>query len=355
MTNSTHNRTVLLVAAISIAVLLPLLLLPQPTVVSTWGGPMGFPAALGLGQRGSGIVGAAEPAALTGSAIAQAPGTALLEEYNQASELLEAPGDGSVRFYRREVAGGTLNYFVVLLGEGVSVQALTADDATPASDASGDTVWAGGGKHLATVQEMATAPYAALPGHSLLGATNFGFFGARTSSEGTVVTDGMVRRVNRGRGALCIMPGGRAEIGVFDEDALERLKCQEALGAGPVFLWKGKIANPAVQAETAEFLPFNPLGEDFVQLDWRRTAYATGVPKTAVCVGNQSDGRSFLVMATSYGVPGVELAGNLRAMGCVDALGADDDTSTQMVWRGTAVVSRAQREVPDALAVYIRE
>jgi hypothetical protein len=355
MTNSTHNRTVLLVAVISIAVLLPLLLLPQPTVMSNWAGPVSLPAAFGLGQRSGGIVGAAAPAALTGAASAQESGAVLLEAYNRESTLLEAAGDGSVRFYRRDVAGGTLNYFVVLFGEGVSVRALTADDATPASDATGDTIWVGGGKHLATVQEMAAAPYAALPGHTLLGATNFGFFGARTSSEGTVVTEGVVRRVNRGRGALCIMAGGRAEIGVFDEAALARLNCQAALGAGPVFLWKGKIANPEVPAETGEFVPFNPLGEDFAQLDWRRTAYATGVPKTAVCVGNQPDGRSFLVIATSFGVPGVELARNLRAMGCVDALGADDDTSTQMVWRGAPVVNRAQREVPDALAVYIRE
>lgn len=344
---------VLLIAALSIAVLLPLLLIPQPTVMSGWAGPVGMPAALGLGERGAGIVGAA--AAIEGAAAPALPAAELLEQYNGASALQESAGGGSVRFFRREVAGGSLHYFVVLLGERALVRPVTADGAMPGSDASGDTIWVGGGQHLATVQEMAGAPYASLAGSTLVGATNFGFFGARTSSEGTVVIDGAIRRVNPGRGALCVTAEGYAEIGVFDEAALQQKRCQQAIGAGPVFLWKGKIANPDVQAAGGEFLPFNPLGEDFVQIDWRRTAYATGTPKTAVCVGARPGGRSFLVLATSYGVPGVELARALRDMGCTDALGADDDTSTQMVWRGASVVSRPPREVPDALAVYVRE
>jgi hypothetical protein len=120
-----------------------------------------------------------------------------------------------------------------------------------------------------------------------------------------------------------------------------------------VILWNGKIANPDVAAETDEFLPFNPLGEDFVQIDWRRKIYTGLYPKTAVCVG-QRDGGPFLVMAVSYGLGGVEQAGQLKAMGCAAALGGDDDTSTQAVWRGAPVRGGAAREVPDALAIYVR-
>lgn len=123
-------------------------------------------------------------------------------------------------------------------------------------------------------------------------------------------------------------------IGLFDGEELR--SCQQAVGGGPVILWKGKIANPAVGAETDEFLPFNPLGEDFVQLDWRMTVYSGAYPKTAVCVGDLPGGHSFLVLANSAGITGVELARALRNMGCHDALGGDDDTSTQAVWRGQA-------------------
>ncbi|MEN9933608.1 MAG: hypothetical protein RLZZ387_187 [Chloroflexota bacterium] len=341
---------VLLIAALSIAALLPMLLLPQPTVLSGWQGQVA------LAQRGSGITG--EAAAITGEAAPVPPaagGVALLEAYNQSSALQESAAGGSVRYFQRPVGGGLLAYFVVLLDDRASVRVVNADGATPASDATGDTTWEGGGKHLATVQEMAGAPYAALPDHTLLGATNFGFFGARTSSEGTVVIDGDIKRVNPGRAALCVTADRRAEIGKFSAADLEAKGCEQAAGAGPVFLWRGKIANPDVREETAEFLPFNPLGEDFAQLDWRITAYATDIPKTSVCVGPAEGGRSFLVLATSYGVPGVELARNMLAMGCTDAMGADDDTSTQMVWRGAPVTGRPPREVPDALAVYGRE
>jgi hypothetical protein len=59
-------------------------------------------------------------------------------------------------------------------------------------------------------------------------------------------------------------------------------------------------------------------------------------------------------MLVSYNVGGVELAAQLKAMGCTEALGGDDDTSTQAVWRGAPVRQGAVQEVPDALAVYVR-
>jgi hypothetical protein len=39
-------------------------------------------------------------------------------------------------------------------------------------------------------------------------------------------------------------------------------------------------------------------------------------------------------------------------MGCTDALGGDDDTSTQAVWRGQPTQPRAVRPVPDAIGVW---
>ena len=47
------------------------------------------------------------------------------------------------------------------------------------------------------------------------------------------------------------------------------------------------------------------------------------------------------------------MTGELR--GWLEALGGDDDNSTQAVWRGVPVRARAVSEVPDALAVYVRE
>jgi hypothetical protein len=180
----------------------------------------------------------------------------------------------------------------------------------------------------------------------------FGFHGdARTSDEGSVVINGKILRVNAGRAALCITHDGHAEIGRFDAQALA--KCEQAIGAGPVVLWQGKVANPAVGAETAEFLPYNPLNEDFALLDWRRKVYSGGYPKSVIGVGTDASGAAFLIMATSYGVAGVDLAGQLRAMGCLSALGGDDDTSTQAVWRGAPVRAGNVREVPDAVAVYV--
>jgi hypothetical protein len=130
--------------------------------------------------------------------------------------------------------------------------------------------------------------------------------------------------------------------------------CDQAIGAGPVILWNGKVANTDVQAETDAFVPFNPLNEDFVQLDWRKKIYNGTYPKTVVGIGAREDGRSYLVMAVSNGVTGVELASQLRAMGCFSALGGDDDTSTQAIWRGNRVFGHTVREVPDAIGIYIR-
>jgi len=276
-----------------------------------------------------------------------------LEAFNRESTLQERAGEGLVEFYRRGVGGGELLYAVARLDERVHVEVINAEGAVPGSDASGDTIWLDGRRHLQAVVEMANAPFAAREGMELLWAMAFGFHGAvRTSNEGSVVINGVVHRVNPWRGALCITADRRAMIGLFDAEALRG--CQQAVGGGPVILWKGKLANPAVSAETDEFLPFNPLGEDFVQLDWRITVYSGAYPKTAVCVGDLPDGRSFLVLANSAGITGVELARALRDMGCHDALGGDDDTSTQAVWRGQALWSRPQRPVPDAIAVYLR-
>ncbi|MGB9632955.1 MAG: phosphodiester glycosidase family protein [Chloroflexaceae bacterium] len=276
-----------------------------------------------------------------------------LEAFNRASALQEGAGEGRVEFYRRGLGGGELLYAVARLDERVHVEVINADGAIPGSDASGDTIWLDGQQHLQPVVEMANAPFAAREGMDLLWAMAFGFHGAvRTSNEGSVVINGVVHRVNPWRGALCITADRRAMIGLFDAEALRG--CQQAVGGGPVILWKGKIANPAVAAETDEFLPFNPLGEDFVQLDWRITVYSGAYPKTAVCVGDLPGRRSFLVLANSAGITGVELAHALRDMGCHEALGGDDDTSTQAVWRGQALWPRPQRPVPDAIAVYLR-
>jgi hypothetical protein len=281
----------------------------------------------------------------------QAPGSAALERYNQTSVLQEAAADQRVRYYRRDLpSGGSIAYFVVLLGAQVHIEVVNADGATPGSDASGDTIWTDGRQHLATVEEIARAPYAVRDKMTLLGAMAFGFHGdVRTSDEGTVLIDGVVRRVNPGRAILCITGDGRAQIGLFDTSALQQ--CEQAIGGGPVILWRGKIANPDVAAETETFLPFNPLGEDFVLLDWRKKIYSGRYPKSVVAVGTRQDGGSYLVMLVSYGVTGVELAEQLRAMGCTEALGGDDDNSTQAVWRGVPVRARAVSEVPDALAV----
>ncbi|MEI7772879.1 MAG: phosphodiester glycosidase family protein, partial [Chloroflexales bacterium] len=213
-------------------------------------------------------------------------------------------------------------------------------------------VWADGRQHLVPVAQMAAAPYAARAGMDLVAAMAFGFHGdARTSDEGSVVIDSVVLRVNAGRSALCITPDRRAKIGLFDAAALAG--CAQAAGAGPVILWRGRVASLAADRPTDALLPFNPLGEDFVELAWRKKIYAGTSPKTAIGVGELPGGESFLVLATTQGIVGEDLARALREMGCSDALGGDDDTSAQAVWRGHPVWDRPGRPVPDAIAVYV--
>jgi hypothetical protein len=295
----------------------------------------------------------AQSNAPTALVIQATPDPSPLESYNQGSLLQDADPSGRVRFYRRDVAGGSIAYFVVTLDQQVHIEVINADGATPGSDATGDTIWLDGQKHLATVAQMAQAPYAARAGMSLLGAMAFGFHGdARTSDEGSVVINSKVLRANPGRAALCITSDGKAKIGRFDAGALGA--CDQAIGGGPVILLNGKIANPAVSAATDRYLPFNPLGEDFVQLDWRKTVYSGGYPKTVIGIGTHADGRAYLVMLISNGVGGLDIGEQLKALGCTDALGGDDDSSTQAVWRGASVQSHSPRTVPDALAVYLR-
>jgi hypothetical protein len=312
------------------------------TVLSRW--PLPPVARQALVGQAQALVGEARPVVL---------GHEQLAAFNRSAALQEQVADGQIAFYRRALAGGELAYFVVRLDEQVHIEVINADGAIPGSDATGDTIWLDGRKHLATVAEMAAAPYAVREGMELLGAMAFGFHGAaRTSNEGSVVINSVVHRVNPGRGALCITPGGRAIIDLFDASDLEG--CRQAIGGGPVILWQSKIANPAVSVEDDEYLPFNPLGEDFVQLDWRIKIYSGTYPKTAVCVGDLPSGRSFVVFATSNGLVGAEFARALRDMGCTTALGGDDDTSTQAVWRGQPVWANQPRAVPDAIGVYLR-
>ena len=67
-----------------------------------------------------------------------------------------------------------------------------------------------------------------------------------------------------------------------------------------------------------------------------------------------ADGRGYLMTLISNGVGGLDLAEQLKALGCTDALGGDDDSSTQATWRGASVQSHSPRTVPDALGVYVR-
>lgn len=279
------------------------------------------------------------------------PGSVALEAYNQSSTLVESVADGSVQMYKRELSGGTIAYMVVLLNGQTHLEVLTADGATLGSDATGDTIWTDRGQHLRTVEEMVRAPTAARTGMALLGAMAFGYHGAeRTSDEGTVVINNKVQRVNPGRAALCIRPDGKTAISVFN--ARQATGCAQAAGAGPVILARGKIANPSVSAETAEFVPFNPLHEDFSQLDWRKTVFSGDYPKTMVGIGRHANGHDYLVLMVSYNLNGIEAARQLQAMGCSEAIGGDDDTSTQIVWRGSQVVPRTVRRVPTAIGVY---
>lgn len=328
---------------------------PQ-TVVSRWGV---FGSSGESSSAENALVGYADPLAAVmqagpAQAVPAVPPAEALAAFNAGSALQESVADGRVAWYRRGVAGGELLYAVAMLDERVHIELINADGAMPGSDSSGDTIWTDGGRHLQPVVAMANAPYAAREGMELLWAMAFGFHGAeRTSNEGSVVINGVVHRVNAGRGSLCITADGRASIGKFDHAQLQH--CAQAVGGGPVILWDGRIANPAVRAPEGDYLPFNPLGEDFVQLDWRIKVYSGGYPKTAVCVGDLPSGRSFVVFANSNNLVGVEFARALRDMGCHSALGGDDDTSTQAVWRGQQLWQREQRPVPDALGVYVRQ
>jgi hypothetical protein len=312
----------------------------RPAVLSRWGAAV-------AGQVSGGLKG--QTTALVGEA---APASATLEAYNAGSALQESAADDAVRFFRRALPGGELAYVVVRLDASVRVGVINADGATPTSDAAGDTMWADGQRHLATVATMAGAPYAARSGMELVSAMAFGFHGdARTSNEGSVVIDGVIHRVNAGRSALCITANRQARVGLFDAAALAG--CAQAIGAGPVILWQGRVASTAVEQPTDDLLPFNPLSEDFVQLDWRKKIYTGSYPKTAIGVGELPGGPAFVVLATTSGVSGEDLARALRDMGCSAALGGDDDTSTQAVWRGQPVWGRPGRPVPDAVAVYV--
>lgn len=337
----------LLLALGALGMLAALLAAPRPSVLSRWAAPRA--AIARLPELIGSAVAQPPPPAIIGVAVPQTIG---LASYNAESELVEAAASGALSYYRRSLpSGGTLAYFVVRLGPAVHVEVINADGATPGSDARGDTIWLDGKPHRATVAAMAQAPYALRAGRPPLAAIAFGFHGEpRTSDEGTVVINGTIHRVNAGRAALCITADHQASIGLFDAAALAR--CAQANGAGPVILWQGKVANPAVQTPDEQFVPFNPLGEDFVQLDWRRKIYTGAYPKTAIGVGQDADG-TFLILATSYGLTGIELAGQLKAIGCRDALGGDDDTSTQAVWRGQQVQPGQVRAVPDAIAVYV--
>ncbi|MCG8350023.1 MAG: phosphodiester glycosidase family protein [Chloroflexales bacterium] len=319
---------------------------PEQLYTSRWTGA-GFSTSL-LSQSETGLVDEFLPVLKPETARAS------LEQYNQGSVLQESVADGRVQFYRRDLADGNIAYFVVNLDEQVHLEVINADGATPSSDATGNTIWTDGQRHLATVVEMVHAPYTAREGMTLLGAMAFGFHGAvRTSNEGTVVINNTIHRVNPARAALCLTPDHHAWIGLFNADILQH--CEQAIGAGPVVLWQGKIANPDVIVETPTFLPFNPLGEDFVQIEWRKHIYTGLYPKTMIGIGAHEDGSTYLVMMVSYGVTGIDVVRQLQEMGCTTALGGDDDTSTQAVWRGIPVRNNQVQEVPDALAIYLRQ
>ena len=342
-----------LTAVVALGILLLTFALPQAKpIISPWGVQNDAAALAGRAEQQAAPTIAPSP--ITGIAQAQGVGQVALDNYVQASAVQEDVGEGRVRFFRRDVAGGALDFFVVRLDQQVTVRTVNADGATPGSDTQGDTVWADGQRHLRTVQEMTTAPYAARDGSDLLGAIAFGFHGEpRTANEGTVVIDGQVLRSNPGRGTLCITGERKAEIGKFATDDLKR--CQQAFGGGPVILWENKVANPDAGAATDEFLPFNPLGEDFVQLDWRKQIYTGRYPKTAIGIGLLANGESYLVLANAHNMLGIDFARQLRDMGCYAALGGDDDTSTQAVWRGQLTRPRAVRAVPDAISIYLRK
>jgi hypothetical protein len=328
---------------------------PQSTLPTNWW-PRPIKGIEAVAAIAQGAITGSRPA-ITGAArpVEAARSTAgSLSAYNQGSVLVESVGEGSIALYRRKLeSGGSLAYIVVMLDGTTQLEVINADGAMPGSDAAGDTIWLDGKRHLQPVVTMVGAPYATRPNMELLGAMAYGFHGdARTSNEGTVVANGTVMRVNPGRTALCITQDGHAQIGLYDAETAQG--CWQAFGAGPVLMVGGKIANTEVAAESDAFVPFNPFGEDFVQLDWRKMIFNGTYPKTIMGIGKAESGADFVVLAVSYDARGIEVVQQLRAMGCSDAIGGDDDTSTQMVWRGVPVVDRKVRSVPDAIGVYLK-
>src|SRR5215470_554287 len=186
-----YMRPVALALASLIVIGLSTAFSARPLRLSSWRGPdlsATFNPVMGV------TAGSLEGSGAKRQTIDQAGGERALEAYNQASVLQESAGGGLVRFYRRDLGGGgALAYFVVLLDDRVRVALITADGATPGTDERGDTIWADRQQHLATVEQMAQAPYAVRPRLDLLGALAFGFHGdVRTSDEGTVVIDGQL-------------------------------------------------------------------------------------------------------------------------------------------------------------------
>src|SRR5688572_1551243 len=82
----------------------------------------------------------AQQIAATAIVIQATPDPSALESYNQSSVLQDADPSGRVRFYRRDVTGGSIAYFVVTLDPQVHLEVINADGATPGSDATGDTI-----------------------------------------------------------------------------------------------------------------------------------------------------------------------------------------------------------------------
>ncbi|GAB4119944.1 MAG: hypothetical protein Fur005_14390 [Roseiflexaceae bacterium] len=346
----------------SLVILLAILGTPdRPLVLSSWAGGgsanaptsvLGFPPGR-TGDPPSGARRVGISSQFFPVATPAAPGSAALSAYTQASTAIDEVGAGAIQYYRRDLPGGSLHFVVVALDGRSEIAVITANGARLTSDATGDTAWADGGKHLAPVASMAQAPYAVRPNATLVAAMAFGFHGARTADEGTVVIDGVIQRINAGRSALCIDRNDRASIGVFDDR--KAALCRQAAGAGPIAMWAGKVTNPAVGEESERFLPFNPFGEDFVQDEWRRTVYSGSYPKTFIGIGRHSAGHDYLVFLTSYGVDGVTAVQALREMGCTSAIAGDDDTSTQLVWRGQLISGGEGRPVPTAIGIYLRQ
>src|SRR5262245_26909603 len=100
----------LLAAIVFLLILLAWLPQPDRAFISHWQGPVAaLPGAL---------LAAAQPEAAP-IVIQATPDPSALEHYNQGSALQDADPSGRVRFYRRDVAGGSIAYFVVTLDQQV--------------------------------------------------------------------------------------------------------------------------------------------------------------------------------------------------------------------------------------------